>query len=434
MPTPSEATVQDQISRLADILIWTMEEGGTASPNLIDKVADLVPEGDYNEDLTRSLQTAIRSMEGVARSIPPALDACLKSYKDIMGTVEVDGAAILRRLYKWAIDNGITVESREFTWGTPAYTTGNQGDGQIYRLTEDAYGYDIESATPEVKVARCIKDRYSGADSLGGEEVFRLEGKPANPSILKAGLGSNIKLEPRGKTGRDTQLLLLNPSFSAFQGDAAAPDSFDGWTLATGTLPVADQATDHQFRTYRGEGTPTALKVTDDFKFTQDLTVRLAKLKPDTPYFWRIAWNREIGSGVAATGATIYLRLGNTEVSAPFSSETGWQKLLCPFDMGNWFRNFNKETLNYEIEVVGLGGGYLLIDDAMLVEMDRADSTYLTIDGGQTPFAFEDEASWEDTTADNKAKNQRLFVYTKNLYLPAGTGASGSPISWPDAA
>jgi hypothetical protein len=428
---PTEATVQDQIARLADILIFLMDEGGSAATNLLDLVNGLVPEGDYNVDLVGGLRDVVAGMENAITAGPRSFDAMLKSYGQVMQVPELGGAALCQRLYRWCIDNGITVKSREFTFGAPSGPSSNQGSGVIRRLTKDAYGYDIESGFPELKKLQCIRDRYSGADALGGEEVFKIWGDARSPYRLQV-RGSGLSAEVRGRTCRDTQGLVQNPSFSAVVGDVPAVDSFTGWELVSGTLPQCDQADGHQFRTYQGEGTPSSLKVTGNFLFRQDLTQRAAKFNPDRPYFSRMAWNTEIGSAVAATGAMIIVRVGNVEYSTPFDgTEVGWQLLVGPDDEEAWFRNFNASPLYVEIEVQGLGSGYLNLDDFQLYQWDRFDQTYLTVDGGEDPFMFDDEYSFEDTAVDD-CEIQRLFAYTKSTYMPHGTGATGSPITWAD--
>ena len=149
-------------------------------------------------------------------------------------------------------------------------------------------------------------------------------------------------------------------------------------------------------------------------------------LDPDTPYFFRVMFNKTIGSAASGSYA---IRLGNQTVTDTIVNlGANWTEIIIPANTNTWFRNFNEADLDVEIEWSAGTGGYLLIDDVILAPYDLIDGTYWVMRGNaasHTPWLLDDTLTFTDTGGlPSVAKLQWWWFVTFGAYLPS----SGSPV------
>jgi hypothetical protein len=178
--------------------------------------------------------------------------------------------------------------------------------------------------------------------------------------------------------------------------------------------------------TYRGSpGTASAddasLKLTVATSGTVTLkqtidTMSISEINPNTPYFFRVMVNADIGT---AAGGTVNIRCGSKTASQTIANllTNNWVELRIGDDAlpgaedpsDCWPRNFNEDTFDVEIEWTGGTGGYLLVDDVIFVPWDFIDGTYWAIRANHA-------------TAPVSAKIQWWLFQAFGAYLPHTTG------------
>jgi hypothetical protein len=176
MATPSIAEIVLQWQSVVDMLDALELFCRSNTPNWVglEDVLTQAIEGEYTPALTawaakaRSRLADVLSQASVRAALTPVVQEIGRLY----GFPETDPVAILRRYHKYLDDNSGSVNSRDFTLGTPSAAVGNVGTGGLYRLSTDAKGYPIEAIGPESWTVRCLLDggqRYDyKAVSQGG--------------------------------------------------------------------------------------------------------------------------------------------------------------------------------------------------------------------------------------------------------------------------
>lgn len=334
----------------------------------------------------------------------------LRNYAKVIGTItETDSTAIARRIYDYFVANGLTVNSRNITFASPAAGS-NQGNGTINRLARDERNYLLECIHVEAKRADCIRDEFTGA--VEHEEVFEMRGADREIDDIEI-TGSGLRVEMRAKSARDS--LIRNPSFSQTSGSGASFAVTD-WTLSAAASFQTD--TTNFYRGFRGDTTPASLRIDANANASQDLDVNTVTLDPTRPYYCQIAYNRSIGSGDGLLTLTMGMQTASVNLA---SAASGWNVLRIALNSGLWPRNFAAvDDPEIRIEITGRTTGYTLVDDVIFVPMDEFDGTWYTIVGGSTPFVaqYHDTFTWTDSLAATDSIIQYWWWLATGRMLP----------------
>jgi hypothetical protein len=399
-------------------------------------------EGEYTPAALSEFVATVRSgasslvTQGMALA---AITPCLFEYGKLLAADATLGFGsgyrtapeIFRALYEWFHANTLTVKSRAITYDTSATTAGLgaagaiQGNGAMSRLTVDEHNYNLEACHVEKKTFRCRSDQNSGTDKWA--EVFEFVGTAASyDSLLRAANGSgesarSAVISKHAGTGQGGSNL-TNSSFSEYS--ATATPKFTAWTESAGGAYIA-QDTTHYYRSHPGSQLDAALKITGGsgtVTLKQTLAnMRVRKLDPDRPYFLRVMLNKTIGT---ASGGTVTLRLGSKSVSVTIAGlASNWAELMIPMTSDCWFRNFDENAFDVEIEWSSSTSGYLLVDDLIFAPFDLVDGTYWCLrQNAATPTAWlvDDTLTFTDTGGAPATGKIQWWCFVAGLgYLPA---------------
>lgn len=441
--TPTEAEIQTQWRNAVDVLesLRSTFDGTIAGAGgKLDTLLQSL-EGEYLPGELARFATAIRS--GCSALVTPqsaftALQPIMFDYANILkadasggfGSGYRNAADIFRALYEWFHDNTLTVESRAITFDTtPTAGGSNVGNGALSRLTVDEHDYDMEACHVEKKQLRCRGDQNSGA--FENAEVFEISGVAASfDSLLRASFGSGdaarrTLTSKHAGTGEGGSLL-QNSSFSTY--NASGTPKFAGWTEDAGGANISQDTTNY-YRSFPNARTDASLKITGGsgtVTLSQPLTaMQVRRLDPNTPYFLRVMVNPTVGT---ASGGTFTIKLGSQTVNTTVASmSSGWQEILVPIGTGCWFRNFNEDPFDIEIEWSSSSSGYLLVDDMIFCPWDLVDGTFWLLRGNaasHTPWLVDDILTVTDTGGAPSTGKVQWWNFVSGLgYLPS----SGTP-------
>jgi hypothetical protein len=299
------------------------------------------------------------------------------------------------------------------------------------RLTVDENDYDLEACTIETKKFICVSDQNTGTEEQA--ELFQCMGQqPSLDSLLLheeasenvqrfgSGESSSVQIRSHHAGSGAGGSLLTNSSFSDYA--SGGDPKFTGWTEDSGESNI-EQDTTNYYRSHPGASTDGSLKASGDFKISQpveDMQVR--RLDPNTPYFLRLMYNRQTGSG----DGTLAISLGSQSTNVTLDAQTGWNELLLPVGQNSWFKNFNEDPLDVEIQLSSWSEGYVLIDDVILAPFDFIDGTYWFLRGNNTshtPWLVDDFMSYTDTGGAPTTGKIQWWNWISGLgYLPHTTG------------
>lgn len=420
MADPTEAEIKTQISNLVNIFNELRLFGGVNATNLLGLIDTYEQslEGEYNDRASATVAAMRAAYAASMDQLGPALTPQLRSYGRLKAFPESDPVAIMARLYQYMVDNTLSVNSREFTFGTPSAGGSNVGNGVINRLNLDENGFDIEAQTPDAKVAKCVADAYSGA--VQHEEVFEFRGATAERDLIKITGSGRVGLI-RGLSARDSLNFLGNPSFEVGTSGSDVTD----WTFATGTAANTALSSTY-YRGYQGVGTPYSLQINNNIKITQAFSNRNANFNPAVPVYAQIAVNRN-GSGA---DGTLTFTFGDQTVTQTISAlgASGWNVIRIAIGTKNWYKTFNATSPIFAVEVSGGSTFGLLVDDIIVAPFSSFDGSWYAPVGGSTPWLKDDSFTWSDSQGVS-AKLQQAFWRAYGMYLPASkTGAE----TWTD--
>jgi len=388
--TPSNAELQAQWKNIVDILETArVHADGTqfgAGGNVDVLIQSL--EGEYTPEAVTAALSRLRA--NYAALVDPGtaaefLTPILYDYGQILaaeaslgfGSAYRNPQDLARALYEYFVAKSYTVQSRDITFDTTATAGGsNVGNGAMSRLTVDENGFDLEACHVEKKTFRCRQDQNSGVEEEA--EVFEGSGtQSSQDALLRLAFGSGATAtipSHHAGTGRGGSLL-NNSSFSTY--DAAASPKFSGWTESAGGSYIA-QDTVNYYRSHPGAQTDASLKITGGsgtVTLKQTLAnMRATRLDPDAPYFLRVMLNKTTGS---ASGGTVTIRMGSASASVTIAGmSANWTELLIAPASASWFRQFNVDPFDIEIEWSSSSSGYLLVDDVLFAPWDLFDGTY----------------------------------------------------------
>lgn len=356
------------------------------------------------------------------------LTPLLRDYARVLDFPETDIATILSRLQDSFRDRGLTVASRQFTYGSITLATAATGDGVINRLTTDENSNDIEDTFAETFEAECVQDEHSGATEH--EERFEFRGQALGEDSLDL-QGSGRTQIIKALSAADSLEFLQNPSFSDNNvGALTTADSIPGWDVTTGSeadITIDDATSGQIYRGFDGDTTPKSLLFETDVTISQNFNNRRIQLTPQIPMYLQIAYRAN-----TATAGTLTLRLGSQVTAATITTATsGWNILRIAIGDRNWFRTFNREDPLIEIIFTGSNGS-LWVDDVVFVRYQAFNSIWYAPVGGATPFLRDDQFSWSHTNGNRVSGTQGLVQHWLwrifNTYLPH---VSATP-SWTD--
>lgn len=420
MATPTEAEVQTQISNVVALFVAMRNFGYVNTPNVLDLEDTIAQsmEGDYAPEVLAGVRNIRAGYGSLIARVRDVLDPLWQTYGKVRGFPETTPIEILGRLYTDFIDNSKDVNSREFTFGSPAAGGSNVGDGLLRRLNVDENNLEIENQTPEVRTVKCIADKTSGANEH--EEAFEIRGAHQERDRIQI-TGSAPPGTLNAVSARNSARYLTNPSFTSDPDSLTDPTEISGWTpgAAIGNFAIVE-GTANTYRGFQGEGdTPRALKIEADDYIFQTLAGR--RFRNPTlggilvPMYLQIAWNREIG---ASDALTLTVQLGDqTNAIAVGGAETGWQIGELTIGQKNHFRTWNVQDPEVRITVAGLASGYLLVDDVILAPYQYYDGGWYLPVGGETSFLLDDLWTVTDSIATD-SKIQRAIVELYGVYLP----------------
>ena len=423
MAAPTEAEVQSQIALAVKIIDRMYKFGSQDATNVLGMIDALVAnpiEGDFSDQVLEGTAQIRDQYSGLIRLGRTMLDPLFRTYGQLLNFPERDAPSILERLKQDFFDNSKDVLERNFTYGAPSAGGGNAGDGQFNRLNVDRFGFNLEAQFPDGKTAKCVRDASQGANKH--EESWEVRGETLKRDVFARGDGgSGDVVEIKSLSGVDSEAYLVNPSFHLFAGTLAVPTTINGWlpTTSIGNFEIVEGAA-NIYRGYLSEGTtPRSLKIKAADKLSQAFTVRGATFSEFDPYYCQIAVNPTVGTAV---GGSITLRLGSKNVTSTIAAlSANWNVLRIAIGQDNWFRRWNEEAPDLEIEWSSFTSGFLLVDDVILSPYRVFDGSYYAPVGGETPWLFEDSWTWTDTEVGSILQFWFWMLY--NVYLPSTAAA-----------
>ena len=436
---PTEDEVQSQWRKAVDIIDQTrvyadgLAGGGQEFDTLVQAL-----EGDFTPDALSTWASAYR--EGLSQLVDPsiifdAIAPCILEYGQVLKTAGAIGSGyedivqLKIAIYEHFISASPPefVESRAMTYGSQTVT--GTGDGTISRLTVDENAFDLEACHAEKKVFRCRQDQNSGVKELA--EVFEMVAETrSRDNLLHNSFGSGSSRSTliqnrNGGSGTNGGSLLKNSSFSDYS--VAATNDFTGWELVSGTVPTQD--TTNSYLTFPNAGTDASMQFSTSARLKQSLSdMRVSGgLNSFRPYFLRAMVNADIG--VTASGGSFVLHLGNKSLSTAITAiaGNGWLEIKMPLDKDLWFKNFNEDDFNIEVEWTGASSGTLLVDDLIFSEWDAIDGTFWICrmnDATPVSWLVDDEIAFTDSQADTTKGKINYYLWRIGLgYLPHSTGS-----------
>jgi hypothetical protein len=422
MATQSEGQVQteikDRIALFHELKKFASVNSSGSLSNYIAREETLLddPEGDYTTNSNANLR-GVRGLIAQAldsNTLASVLDPLWRNYAKVVGNiVEREGAGIIRRLYKHFIDNSLTVNSRNLTYGTISAGS-NLGSGTIRRLTVDAFGHNIEACHLEAKRAECVQDQTTGGQEH--EEVFRIRGATRETDML-AIAGSGVLVDVNALSSRNS--IITNASFSNFGGTLTVPDDISGWTLSSGVFTNTDIDETYYYRGQGGlsDATPRSLKFVGSDTIYQDFDVNGVNLNPDIPIYGQLAYNREIGSAAG----TLTFKMGSMQVQVVLAAQTGWNVLVFPLTKAMYPRNFANTSGTVRVSIQWQRtSGDLYVDDVCIAPWALIDGLWYQVVGGASPFVagLRDTFTWTDALAGTDSILQQWFWRLYGLHLP----------------
>ena len=354
------------------------------------------------------------------------LDAHLLDWADFLDTSDTDTGRLIDRIFEYFVDNTISLQTRAFTFGSPAAAVGNTGNGTIIRLNTDWNSQDIENQSTGDKKATCLGDANTDDGAERNAELFLFEtGATARDAVEEKGTG----LEKTIQVISPNLGLLGNPSFDSFQGTASAPTGIPSWTSS-----ISVETANFEFETGdpndavalrpRAGVTPYSLRIKANCVLTQSLDEIGARVNRFIPYYARVHYSRDTPGGSAGSG-TLAIGMGSISNSVVVAAETDFDNVLdivASPDQTLWYRNFVEENLDFTITVSGLGGD-INIDDVIFAGMTNFDGAWYVVLPGATPFRAGtiedgngDSFTWTDSATESII--QRWFWRHYGRYLP----------------
>jgi hypothetical protein len=372
--------------------------------------------GEYAREKIDAILTYRAAVNNALLAAPVVLYPHLREYMRYAGYPDTEIKAMLTRLYQYFADNSYTVNSRGFTFGTPAAGGSNTGTGTVNRLNVDERGYDIENQSGTVagmlKTAECVADATTGTNQH--EEAFDLYGPSPDRDDLRV-VGVRRTMRVYAKAAPASYPYISNPSFESNSGtDGSAFTSasqLDNWTMSNYSK-ITPIASDY-YRGYKGCSTPRCLSFSADVNITQALSRVNAKFSPYVPAYFQVAFKR-----VSSCNGTLTITLGAKSTSVALSAQSGWTILRLGPSSDNWFKNWNNSAPAVTLALSGRSTGSLLVDDIILCPYDVFDGGWYAVVGGATAFLRRDKFTFSDLVSVAEGIIQYWLYRAWGFYLP----------------
>lgn len=422
MASPTIAEVHAQLKAFVDLWYETKKFGDVNAANFVGKqdTLDQALEGDYSAQLAAVAAAMRGDLGGALGKVRDGLVPLLRTYGKVIASPRVDAQGLIDDLYDYMVANAITIKTRALSFGSPSAGGSNVGNGLIFRCTKDDRDYDIESCWAEAKGAKVVADQNSGREKH--EELVRFYGAAPGPDVV-ALAGSGLQVDVPAVSAR--QSLLANPSFEKYSGTSAVPTAITDWNVTSIANFEVDES--NYYRSFPGstlqsgaEGS-ASLKIKGNDTIYQRLSAaRIRSLDPRVPYFFGIAYNRQVGSG----DGTLTVHMGTKTVSVVLAAQTGWNLLYIGPGDENYLRNFNEDTLDLKIQLASRTTGYVLVDDVIFTPFSRfgAGGEFILPLGGSTAWLRDDVYTWTDSETGSKI--QEAFRRAFLRYLPHASSPS----------
>lgn len=353
------------------------------------------------------------------------------------------GSATFSALWDWLFDymqkqgTPQTVKERNFTWGSVSAGGSNVGEATVIRCYIDEHGYEREAWTADTYTVECVEDATT-AGRQPGQEKYLITGTGAPRSNLYEA-GSSLRQYLIGKTAKDSERNLVNPSFDRFSGTAAvgspaAPTAVAGWTVGS-SWSNFNITLDEVYRYAPGKSSTTsaALEFTTNDSIKQNLiTTRKVSLKADRPYLIRSKVKRK-----NSCDGTLTIRLDQEGQSGGVSravtmtglTNSDWNEVMLVSSPGanNWLRNFTDTDLTLSFTLASHTTGSLVLDDIDFFEFDLVGGSrhgrgtpgiYMVVVGHETAPVIGDTFSFTDSISSDSV-NQKWLALGGFGYLPA---------------
>lgn len=344
----------------------------------------------FPNQIAGAAQAMRSSLVNVRNQIPAILQQGMFDLGTVISAPATSPPEIFKDfLCQYFVDNTKSVNSREFSRAATGSVTGT-GTGVINRLSTDGNNFPLEAGHAEIKIAKCLRDKLSGA--VQHEEEFEFRGDDPAPDNLKIS-GSGLKKSIFCLSGRNSENYLSNPSWDQYSGTITTLTGVTDWTPTTAIGNFQLDQTNY-YRGYEGVTTPASLRISTNDTMTQNMAnVRKPVFDPLTPMYFQIAFNRQVGSG----DGNLNIVLGSKTTTVALAAQTGWNILRLAIGQNNWFRRFNQTTMSVSVSIDSRTTGYTLVDDMILAPFTEFDGTFYAPVGGATPFLRDDVFTWTDT-------------------------------------
>lgn len=323
-----------------------------------------------------------------------------------------DFAYNLERVRKYMIDNSLSMNSREMTFGSPSAGGGNTGNGNFYRLTEDQDGYDYEGASVETKLWRCVADQRMGDDGLTADEqreIWRLEADPPGvDAVNDLGSGATVDMATVDPSTGEDLGIVINPTFqttgtepTSGQQAPSTTTEITGWIM--GSTASIELDADRVYRGLPDQENRYSIRFTGNTTLKQTIRVTDTSTEAgDSRYVFQsgIPIYREfaIYKPSGTTGNVIF-RFGAITITTVLGSLSNdqWTVIKCAQDQNCFPKNFNEDAMTIEFETTSLSGNCNIADLTVSPYTYDGDGSWVVCSGGTTPWKYDDTFSYSDS-------------------------------------
>lgn len=391
MSDPSRTEIINQLKYDIAILEELWKAAASGANCLLARQDTLTQnqEGDFASD-------CLSAVKGIRASVNSALtqgrslcDPHIKSWGRYLKSPEKDTKKLLARygpIWDDMIAESDTVESRAIAAPTDATTLGT--DGLIWTAAKDADDYNIENIQLGTTTFTITQDQNSGATKNNEQITYKGKTKEVDDIVISgSGIETQFNLQ-------DNSLSLTN---MGFESDLTA-STIPGWTLSGGDISYfSTDTTDIYLPNENGIVTKSSLKITPPIggcvlSITKPLVDEGPTFNNDAPYAAGVHFY-----GPTASGSYIKTKLGSASGSCSLAtSPANWGRchIVVSGTSTNWFKSFNQDDLEFNIEIVlASGSGPLYIDDSFIQQFTTLDGVPVCARPGRTPQIKDDSVS-----------------------------------------
>ena len=411
-----------QLSKAVKILDEIFKFAGQNATNFIGLADSLQQayEGSHVQSTNTAL-TAIRTNLNSLCSTSDLLSVLLRELARVgYSSTASTTAAAIDDIIAGMYAGGETVKNRVMSYGALFSPAINVGDGILYRLTVDKYGFIIEAGAYNAGVVRGDVFVDKNVGTIAGNEQLKLRGEGIVPTdnieMGTAPAGEVILTAKRASDG-----LLTNANFSSADSTDGVNLLLSGWSAASTVLTHLNEDTSNFFRKIAGETFGRTVK----FLQNNSLVQYVAGLSTSLPYLLVVRFYR-----YSNCDGTLTISLGSKSISiadlTTQATATWIDLVLGDADEKGWYEQFKEDDggngVKIKIELSNWTTGALGIAEIVLVPMVPYDGKYYVLTAGRTDFLKGDYFTYTDT-ATNTGRIQTTIarLFGKSLPHTAGT-------------